>query len=256
MTNLCLPFVALTCVTYTIEFQKRELPYVHILLWLHHDHKFLLPKDIDRIISAKLLCKHVDPIPYQAMTEFSIHGPCGVSHPNSPNLTKGEVINPIVIFANTTEPSMSPWTLNVRGRTCNHKQHILLDRGVQCSEGYMLRDVVECKTKACFSKREFWLATRLKFNLMMDVSIGQRSCVCDRVVYKLNMLSVVIVIQVPTELKLVANLWMELQTALGNFAYDDYTFYIVNIFVVDCLPGRWIFFLQSLPPDLTKVVAK
>ncbi|EOY08965.1 Uncharacterized protein TCM_024266 [Theobroma cacao] len=66
-------------VTYTIEFQKLGLPHVHILLWLHHDHKCLSSEDIDRIISAELPANHVDLIRYKVVAEFMLYGPSGLS---------------------------------------------------------------------------------------------------------------------------------------------------------------------------------
>ena len=59
---------------HTIEFQKRGLPHVHILLWLE---KTLLPSDIDRIISAELPNQKEDPELYKVITTCNIHGPCG-----------------------------------------------------------------------------------------------------------------------------------------------------------------------------------
>ncbi|WRX23972.1 Helitron helicase-like domain - like 1 [Theobroma cacao] len=75
--------------TYTIEFKKRGLPHVHILLWLHHDSKCSSPDDVDKIITAELPHKFLDPTGYKAVAEFMIHGPCGLARPTSSCMIKG-----------------------------------------------------------------------------------------------------------------------------------------------------------------------
>ncbi|OMP04886.1 DNA helicase PIF1, ATP-dependent [Corchorus olitorius] len=63
-------------VTYTIEFQKRGLPHVHILLWLENSASFRTPARIDQFISAELPDNHTDSIGYEAVKQFMMHGPC------------------------------------------------------------------------------------------------------------------------------------------------------------------------------------
>ncbi|GJZ85611.1 reverse transcriptase domain-containing protein [Tanacetum coccineum] len=64
-------------VVYVIEFQKRDLPYAHILLWLEEHYKCKTPDDIDDIISAELPSPTDDPVGYKAVTDYILHGPCG-----------------------------------------------------------------------------------------------------------------------------------------------------------------------------------
>ncbi|GKB61559.1 hypothetical protein Tco_0917745 [Tanacetum coccineum] len=64
-------------VVYVIEFQKRGLPHAHILLWLKEHCKCKTPDDIDDIISAELPSQTDDPVGYKAVTDYSLHGPCG-----------------------------------------------------------------------------------------------------------------------------------------------------------------------------------
>ncbi|XP_020105809.1 uncharacterized protein LOC109722257 [Ananas comosus] len=74
---------------YTIEFQKRGLPHVHILVWLHPDHKLPTTADIDSIISAEIPDKDLDPIGYATVSKFMIHGPCGSTNPKVSCMAKG-----------------------------------------------------------------------------------------------------------------------------------------------------------------------
>lgn len=61
---------------YCIEWQKRGLPYVHILIWLTEK---ITSNQIDNIISAEIPDKAVDPILYEVVTKNMIHRPrCSV----------------------------------------------------------------------------------------------------------------------------------------------------------------------------------
>ena len=76
-------FGQLQCWLYSIEFQKRGLPHVHILLWLSAAHK-MRPDDIDKAISAEFPCPQTDPELHAIVTKNMVHGPCGVINRNSP----------------------------------------------------------------------------------------------------------------------------------------------------------------------------
>ncbi|XP_071688516.1 uncharacterized protein [Rutidosis leptorrhynchoides] len=65
---------------YIIEFQKRGLPHVHMLIWLMPEYKCKSPSDIDEIISAEIPSQIEDPVGYKMVTEYMLHGPCGGKH--------------------------------------------------------------------------------------------------------------------------------------------------------------------------------
>ncbi|CAN0898455.1 ATP-dependent DNA helicase PIF1 [Linum grandiflorum] len=69
---------------HTVEFQKRGLPHVHIILWLQDIYKPTTPAKVDHIISAELPDPQHDPVGYDAVTKFMLHGPCGDTHPTCP----------------------------------------------------------------------------------------------------------------------------------------------------------------------------
>ena len=46
---------------YTIEFKKRGLPHVHLLLFLHPDNKYPSSDETDQIISAEIPSQQDDP---------------------------------------------------------------------------------------------------------------------------------------------------------------------------------------------------
>ncbi|XP_023906976.1 uncharacterized protein LOC112018681 [Quercus suber] len=64
-------------VVYTIEYQKRGQPHAHILLFLHNDVKHPIAVEIDRIISAETPDLNKEPLAYDAVKQYMVHGPCG-----------------------------------------------------------------------------------------------------------------------------------------------------------------------------------
>lgn len=71
-------------VVYTVEFQKRGLPHAHILLFLHPEDKYPTTTDIDKVISAEIPDQRSNPVAYEAVKQFMIHGPCGEANPKAP----------------------------------------------------------------------------------------------------------------------------------------------------------------------------
>ncbi|KAL3635911.1 hypothetical protein CASFOL_020458 [Castilleja foliolosa] len=69
---------------HTIEFQKRCLPHCHTLIWVAPADKVRDAADIDKYISAEIPDPCTDPALYKIVTDFMIHGPCGLARPNSP----------------------------------------------------------------------------------------------------------------------------------------------------------------------------
>ncbi|XP_068309880.1 uncharacterized protein [Pyrus communis] len=78
------PFGDVESVIYTVEFQKIGLPHCHILLWVNQHYKCHSPYDVDSIISAELPDEERDKAGYDAVSQYMIHGPCGVANQFSP----------------------------------------------------------------------------------------------------------------------------------------------------------------------------
>jgi hypothetical protein len=70
--------------TYVIEFQKRGLPHVHMLIFLNKEDKLFNTDKIDEIVSAEIPDKLQYPQLYELVKKFMIHGPCGKQNVNSP----------------------------------------------------------------------------------------------------------------------------------------------------------------------------
>ncbi|XP_038709423.1 uncharacterized protein LOC120004225 isoform X1 [Tripterygium wilfordii] len=77
---------------YTVEFQKRGLPHVHVIVWLHPNDKYPTANDIDGIICAEIPDKETEPALYSIVSKFMMHGPCGLANPKAPCMKKGKCI--------------------------------------------------------------------------------------------------------------------------------------------------------------------
>jgi hypothetical protein len=68
---------------FTIEFQKRGLPHMHLIIFLYHDSKLRTPEDINSLISAELPDPDTQPELYYLVVKHMVHGPCGILNPNA-----------------------------------------------------------------------------------------------------------------------------------------------------------------------------
>ena len=72
---------------YSIEWQKRDLPHAHILIWLVEK---IRPDQIDDIINAEIVDPEIDPDLHDVVVMNMIHGPCGAINPQSPCMVDGK----------------------------------------------------------------------------------------------------------------------------------------------------------------------
>lgn len=77
---------------YVIEFQKRGLPHTHMLVWLHPDDRPKNIEKIDELVSAEIPDKDSDPIGYNCVKNFMIHGSCGKDFTYSPCMSNRKCI--------------------------------------------------------------------------------------------------------------------------------------------------------------------
>lgn len=61
----------------SVEFQKRGLPHIHVLIWLQDRTGAGVTELADTYISAEIPDPVVDPLGYALVEEFMMHGPCG-----------------------------------------------------------------------------------------------------------------------------------------------------------------------------------
>ncbi|XP_074374596.1 uncharacterized protein LOC141715007 [Apium graveolens] len=73
-----------------IEFRKRGLPHVHMLIWMSRESRPNSFEKVDQLVSAEILDKNSDPIAYGAVKNYMMHGPCGKDLYTSPCMVKGK----------------------------------------------------------------------------------------------------------------------------------------------------------------------
>ena len=78
---------------YVIEFQKRGLPHMHLLLFLKGEYKLLSPDVVDSIITARWPDPTTQPRLFEAVKKFMVHGPCGALNPHAPCMKDGKCIH-------------------------------------------------------------------------------------------------------------------------------------------------------------------
>ena len=61
---------------YTIEYQKRGLPHMHLLIFLEEEYKICTVEQVDAFISAQIPDPVLYPQLYEAVSKFMLHGPC------------------------------------------------------------------------------------------------------------------------------------------------------------------------------------
>ena len=86
-------FGKVTAYIYVIEFQKRGLPLVHLLLTLDEESKIRNKDKIDSIVSAEIPNENSEPELYRIVQTHMIHGPCGILNKNSPYMKEINVRN-------------------------------------------------------------------------------------------------------------------------------------------------------------------
>lgn len=116
---------------YTVEFQKRGLPHVHILLFLANHDRYKDPAFVDTVVKAHLIDPS-DPSHAWAPDELSailekvqFHRPCGRDTPNSPCMKDGKCSKGFPKeYIEETEMTQDGYPLYARpraGRTFTHK---------------------------------------------------------------------------------------------------------------------------------------
>ncbi|XP_038720029.1 uncharacterized protein LOC120012664 [Tripterygium wilfordii] len=120
---------AVACI-HTVEFQKRGLPHVHILVWLSLSHQNPSALDIDLIISAEIPNKIIYPVAYETVSRFMMHGPCGVDNHRSPCMINGKCSKhyPKEFVPNTViGENNAPVYRRRDDKSCIIKNHVPLD---------------------------------------------------------------------------------------------------------------------------------
>ena len=75
---------------HTIEFQKKGLPHIHLLIFLYSQDRIRDPHYINSMISAQLPSPQLQPLLYAKVTKYMIHGLCGADNPQAKCMVNGK----------------------------------------------------------------------------------------------------------------------------------------------------------------------
>jgi len=91
---------------YTIEYQKRGLPHMHILLFLRAPAKFDTPERVDEVVCAKIPDPSWDPTGElrALVTAHMLHGPCGEDNPQAPCMVRKHPHGPLTCSKGFPKP--------------------------------------------------------------------------------------------------------------------------------------------------------
>ncbi|KAF7138508.1 hypothetical protein RHSIM_Rhsim07G0140000 [Rhododendron simsii] len=75
---------------YTIKFQKRGLPHMHVLFFLKGGDKIRTCAQVDQLVCAEFPNPEDDLELFETVTSCMVHGPCGARNPHAACLEKGK----------------------------------------------------------------------------------------------------------------------------------------------------------------------
>ncbi|GAB2266873.1 hypothetical protein Dimus_037923 [Dionaea muscipula] len=74
---------------FTIEYQKRGLPHMHLLIFLEAQDKIRTCEQVDELVCAEFPDQKDDPLLFETVKRCMIHGPCGHRNPSAPCMENG-----------------------------------------------------------------------------------------------------------------------------------------------------------------------
>ncbi|XP_019263881.1 PREDICTED: uncharacterized protein LOC109241578 [Nicotiana attenuata] len=78
---------------FMVEFQKRGLPHIHLLIILEQGYKITSADQYDKFISAKLPDEEEYPLLHDLVVKHMMHGPCGKHRPINSCMKDGQCNN-------------------------------------------------------------------------------------------------------------------------------------------------------------------
>ena len=75
---------------HTIEFQKRGLPHIHLLIFLYSQHRIRDSHHINFMILAQLPDPQLQLLLYAKVTKYMLHSPCGIDNSQAKYMVNGK----------------------------------------------------------------------------------------------------------------------------------------------------------------------
>ena len=121
---------------YTIEFQKRGLPHMHLLIFLEEEHKLCSVAAVNSCIRAYWPDPVAEPQLFEIVKQVMVHGPCGGANPRAPcNDEKGRCTKKY------PRPFQDGTTMDEEGYPVYHRPNDgqeYIVRGVKVHNGYIV----------------------------------------------------------------------------------------------------------------------
>jgi hypothetical protein len=145
---------------YTIEFQKRNLPHAHVLIFVDRASRLRTPEQVDSLICAEIPDPLTHPRLHKLVTSQMIHTPCGSQNPNAPCMKDGQCSKhypkPFQPSTVLTEDGYPTYRRRNNGRTIVKNGVTIDNRWVVPYNPYILLKL-ECHAnmEACMGVRAF-----------------------------------------------------------------------------------------------------
>ena len=115
---------------YTIEYQKRGLPHMHLLVFLEQQDKIQSVEQIDAIISAQIPDPAVHPQLHAAVSRYMLHGPCSPQRCIENNVCKKRFPKDFAAQTIIKEDGYPDYACPENGRTIQKQQNIFDNKHV------------------------------------------------------------------------------------------------------------------------------
>ncbi|XP_073296895.1 uncharacterized protein [Primulina huaijiensis] len=120
--------------SYVIEYKKRGLPHVHMLVIFENNDKLYTPDHFDSIVRAEIPSQTEEPNLHKAVLYHMIHGPCGSINPNCPCMINGKCKKnfpkPFVEFTSRGNDSYPLYRRRDGGQvSITNNDNVLIDNG-------------------------------------------------------------------------------------------------------------------------------
>ena len=109
---------------YTIEYQKRGLPHMHLLIFLEEEWKIRTPEQVDALISAQLPDPNVHPQLHSTMSKYMLHGPCSPQRCIENNVCKKHFPKSFTPHTIIKEDGYPDYAWPDNGRTVQKQQNV------------------------------------------------------------------------------------------------------------------------------------
>ena len=91
---------------WTIEYQKRGLPHMHMIIFLDPNSKLRTPEDVNTLLSAEFPDEEEEPELLELVKKHMVHTPCGPNNPTASCMKDGKC------FKGFSKPFSEETTIN------------------------------------------------------------------------------------------------------------------------------------------------